>query len=211
MLLDRRIVGRVLTRAGRPAANVMIEVLPAHPGPNDSPIAHDSATTDVDGQYEFEYLRTGDYYLGVNLDRPPFRENPYARWFFPGTEEPARATIVHLPEAPGVQAFDLILPEPQKDRIIEARDPSGSREADGSYAQRRGPPTPSMSSWPSGCSDDQPAAAGLGVNRPLRVGPDVGRKLPVGRPLQPSASLRARAQHQRRRTTLGRISDRQCF
>src|SRR5258708_14758490 len=99
MLLDRRIVGRVLTRAGRPAANVMIEVLPAHPGPNDSPIAHDSATTDVDGQYEFEYLRTGDYYLGVNLDRPPFRENPYARWFFPGTEEPARATIVHLPEA----------------------------------------------------------------------------------------------------------------
>src|SRR6266851_6899972 len=81
MLLDRRIVGRVLTRAGRPAAKVMIEVLPAHPGPNDSPIAHDSATTDVDGQYEFEYLRTGDYYLGVNLDRPPFRENPYAGQF----------------------------------------------------------------------------------------------------------------------------------
>ncbi len=102
MLLDRRILGRVLTRAGLPAAKVMIEMVPAHPGPNDSPIAH-YATSDLDGHYEFEYLRTGDFYLGVNLDRPPSVENPYARWFYPGTEEPAGATIVHLPETPGVQ------------------------------------------------------------------------------------------------------------
>ena len=119
MLLDRRILGRVLTRAGLPAAKVMIEMVPAHPGPNDSPIAQDCAISDLDGHYEFEYPRTGDYYLGVNLDRPPSLENPYARWFFPGTEEPAGATIVHLPETPGVQRFDLILPEPQKDRIVE--------------------------------------------------------------------------------------------
>jgi hypothetical protein len=119
MLLDRRILGRVLTRAGLPAAKVMIEMVPAHPGPDDSPIAQNYATSDLDGHYEFEYLRTGDFYLGVNLDHPPSPENPYARWFFPGTEEPAGATIVHLPETPGVQTFDLILPEPQKDRIIE--------------------------------------------------------------------------------------------
>ncbi len=119
MLLDRRIQGRVLTRAGMPAAKVTIEMIPAHPGPNASPVAENYATSDLDGHYEFEYLRTGDFYLGVNLDRPPSPENPYARWFFPGTKEPAGATIVHLPETPGVQTFDLILPEPQKDRIIE--------------------------------------------------------------------------------------------
>jgi len=118
MLLDRRIQGRVLTREGLPVAKVVIEMVPAHPGPNDL-IAQDSAISDLDGRYEFEYLRTGDYYLGVNLDRPASLENPYARWFFPGTEEPAGATIVHLLENPGVQTFDLILPEPQKDRIIE--------------------------------------------------------------------------------------------
>jgi len=119
MLLDRRIQGRVLTRAGLPAAKVMVEMVPMHSGPNASPIADDYATSDVDGHYEFEYLRTGDFYLGVNLDRPPSLENPYARWFFPGTEDSAGAIIVHLPESAGVQTFDLILPEPQKDRIIE--------------------------------------------------------------------------------------------
>jgi hypothetical protein len=119
MLPNRRILGRVLTRAGLPAAKVMIEMVPAHPGPDDSPIAQEYATTDLDGHYEFEYLRTGDFYLGVNLDRPPSLENPYARWFFPGTGETVGATIVHFEKTPGVQTFDLILPEPQKDRIIE--------------------------------------------------------------------------------------------
>jgi hypothetical protein len=119
MLLDRRVTGRVTTKAGLPVAKVMIEILPAHPAPNESPIAHDSATTGDDGRYLFEYLRTGDYYLGINLDRPPSRENPYGRWFFPGTEDRSKATILHLAETPGVQELDLTLPEPQQDRIIE--------------------------------------------------------------------------------------------
>ena len=117
MMLDRRILGRVLTRAGLPAAKVMIEMVPVHPGPNGSSI--EQATTDMGGLYEFEYLRTGDFYLGVNLDRPASRDMPYGQWYFPGTADPAGATIVHLPETPGVQTFDLILPEPQKDRVIE--------------------------------------------------------------------------------------------
>ena len=120
VLLARRILGRVLTRAGLPATKVIIEMVPAHPGPNGSPIQQ--ATSDVDGLYEFEYLRTGDYYLGVNLDRPPSPDMPYGQWYFPGTADPAAAIVVHLPETPGVQTFDLILPEPQKDRIIEGVD-----------------------------------------------------------------------------------------
>ena len=116
MMLDRRVLGRVLTRAGLPAAKVMIEMVPVHPGPNGSEIAR--ATSDVEGLYEFEYVRTGDFYLGVNLDRPS-PDLQYGQWYFPGTADPAGATIVHLPETPGVQTFDLILPEPQKDRIIE--------------------------------------------------------------------------------------------
>ena len=104
MLLDRRIQGRVLTRAGLPAAKVMIEMVPVHPGPNGSSI--EQATSDVDGLYEFEYLRTGDFYLGVNLDRPSSPDMPYGQWYFPGTTDPAGATIVHLPETPGMQTFD---------------------------------------------------------------------------------------------------------
>jgi len=117
MMLDRRILGRVLTRSGLPAAKVMIEMVPVHPGPDGSSI--EQATSDVDGLYEFEYLRTGDFYLGVNMDRPSSPEMPYGQWYYPGTADPAGATIVHLPATPGVQTFDLFLPEPQKDRIIE--------------------------------------------------------------------------------------------
>jgi len=117
MMLDRRVLGRVLTRAGLPATKVTLEMVPVHPGPNGSEA--ERATSDVDGLYEFEYVRTGDFYLGVNLDRPSSPDLPYAQWYFPGTADPAGATIVHLPETPGVQTFDLILPEPQKDRIIE--------------------------------------------------------------------------------------------
>jgi hypothetical protein len=117
MMLDRRILGRVLTRAGLPAAKVMIEMIPAHPGPNGSSI--EQATSDMDGLYEFEYVRTGDFYFGVNLDRPSSPDMPYGQWYFPGTADPAGATIVHLPETPGAQTFDLILPEKQKDRVIE--------------------------------------------------------------------------------------------
>jgi hypothetical protein len=100
-----------------PAAKVTIEMLPVHPGPNGSGI--EQATSDVDGLYEFEQVRTGDFYLGINLDRPASPDMPYGQWYFPGTADPAGATVVHLPETPGVQTFDLILPEPQKDRIIE--------------------------------------------------------------------------------------------
>jgi len=117
MMLDRRVLGRVLTRAGLPAVKVMIEMVSVHPGPYGLQI--EQATSDVDGLYEFEYVRTGDFYLGVNLDRPPSRDMPYGQWYFPGTADPAGATIVHLTETPGVQTFDLILPEAQKDRIIE--------------------------------------------------------------------------------------------
>jgi hypothetical protein len=117
MMLDRRILGRVLTRAGLPAAKVMIDMVPVHPGPYGASI--EQATSDVDGMYEFESVRTGDFYLGINLDRPASPEMPYGQWYFPGAADPAGATIVHLPETPGVQTFDFILPEPQKDRIIE--------------------------------------------------------------------------------------------
>jgi hypothetical protein len=117
MMLDRRILGRVLTRAGLPAAKVMIEMVSVHPGPYGSWI--EQGISDVDGLYEFEQVRTGDFYLGVNLDRPASPDMPYGQWYFPGTADPAGATIVHLPGTPGVQTFDLILPEPQKDRIVE--------------------------------------------------------------------------------------------
>jgi len=117
--LDRMVSGLVLGKDGQPAVGVMVEAVPTKPRyDNDLPSAADSVTTDGSGRFELRRLATGDYYLGVSLSRTPTLESPYTRWFYPGTEDPAGAGIVHVSEKPEALRFDLTLPEPQHDRVI---------------------------------------------------------------------------------------------
>jgi hypothetical protein len=73
--------------------------------------------TDADGRYELRYLDTGDYYLGVNLDRMPNPQNPPRRWFYPGAQDQAQAMVIHVADAPGRQQFDLTLPDPAGEQL----------------------------------------------------------------------------------------------
>jgi hypothetical protein len=117
--LDRAVTGRVLNRDGQPVTGVGIEAVPARPRfPNEMPSAADSATTDTGGRYTLPHLRAGDYFLGVSLTHPPTPEQPYTRWFYPGTEDPARAVLLHVLDKPGAQRFDLTLPPAQHDRTV---------------------------------------------------------------------------------------------
>jgi hypothetical protein len=117
--LDRVVSGRVLTKDGQPASGVVVEAVPTRPrNQNDLPTPVDSATVDAEGRYELRNLRAGEYYLGISLGRTPTLERPYTRWFHPGTENPAAATIVNVADKPEVQRFDLTLPDPQHDRTI---------------------------------------------------------------------------------------------
>jgi hypothetical protein len=120
MRLDRRISGIVRTRDGQPAPGVTVECVPVRPRyENDMPNAVDSGTTDANGRYELTRLTAGEYYLGVSLSRSPNLDNPYTRWFYPGTEHPAEAAIVHVSERPERQSFDLVVPSRQGERLIE--------------------------------------------------------------------------------------------
>jgi hypothetical protein len=120
LMLDRNVSGRILTPDGRPASGVMVEAVPTRPRyENDLPMAADSFTTDADGRYRLRNLSTGDYYLGISLSRSPTKACPYTRWFYPGTENPALAGIVHVSDRPGSQSFDLTLPAIQHERAIE--------------------------------------------------------------------------------------------
>ena len=120
MRLDRRVGGIVRTSDGQPAPGVTLECVPVRPRhENDMPNAIDSATTDANGRYELNHLTTGDYYFGVSLSRSPKLENPYTRWFYPGTERPAEAGIIHVSDRRETQSFDLVLPRRQGDRIIQ--------------------------------------------------------------------------------------------
>jgi hypothetical protein len=114
MRLDRKVTGRVVYKDGRPASGVTVEaVAKARPE-----FPADSDTTDADGRYELPRLGAGEYSLGVSISRPPDLQNPYTRWFHPGTEDPARAGVVLISDNPGVLRFDLTLPDPQRERVI---------------------------------------------------------------------------------------------
>jgi hypothetical protein len=118
--LDRKVSGRILTRDCLPAAGVSVEAVPTRPRhENDLPMAADSSTTDGDGRYELRHLTTGGYYLGISLSRSPTLQNPYTRWFYPGTEDPATAGILHVSDKAEVLRFDLTLPVPQHDCVIQ--------------------------------------------------------------------------------------------
>jgi len=41
----------------------------------------------ADGTYELRNIRPGEYYLGINLAETPSDEMPYARFFYPGTDD----------------------------------------------------------------------------------------------------------------------------
>jgi hypothetical protein len=113
MRFDRRIEGRVFTKEGQPMADTRVELLDY-----DRPQrVADSARTDADGRYELRYFDTGDYYLGVNLDRTPNAQNPARRWFYPGAQDQGHATIIHVADAPGRQQYDLILPDPVGEQL----------------------------------------------------------------------------------------------
>ena len=43
---------------------------------------------------------------------------PYTRWFYPGTEDPGAAGLVHVSEKPEALTFDLVLPDAQHDRVL---------------------------------------------------------------------------------------------
>jgi hypothetical protein len=117
--LDRMVSGRIFERDGRPASGVTVEAVSMRPRTeNDLPHAADSGTTDANGRYELRHLTTGDYYLGISLSRSPTLENPYTRWFYPGSEDPGSAGIVRISDKPEVLRFDLTVPDAQHDRLI---------------------------------------------------------------------------------------------
>lgn len=118
--VDRVVTGTVTTKDGLPASGVHIEAVPVRPRyPHDYPSPADRATTDAKGRYELRNLSAGDYYLGTSLVSATTKENPYPRWFYPGTEDPQAAVFLRIGDRPEQHRFDLMLPERQEPRRIE--------------------------------------------------------------------------------------------
>lgn len=108
-----RIVGHVRMKNGQPAARIEIQYRPIQGLPGDGMM------TGADGEYEIRIVRPGRYHLGVNLNHTASRDTPYPRWYFPGTEDAALATVIDFAGKPETQIYDFTLPERQLERIIE--------------------------------------------------------------------------------------------
>jgi hypothetical protein len=119
LVVDRRLVGKVIGADGFPAANIRVELVPMRPTEqNQLPFPIAETTTGSDGAYELRNIRSGEYYLGINLARTPSKEMPYTRYFYPGTEDPSHAGVVFVEEEPGVSTYQFSLPAPQKERQV---------------------------------------------------------------------------------------------
>jgi len=77
------------------------------------------AKTAADGTYEIAQLRPGEYYLGINLAHTPSKEMPYTRYFFPGTEDPAGATIVVVGQGATTITHHFPIPAAQREKKVE--------------------------------------------------------------------------------------------
>jgi hypothetical protein len=119
LAIDRRITGKLTGADGLPAANVQVELVPTRPPDrNQLPFPVAQARTGSDGTYELRNIRPGEYYLGINLAHTPTKDMPYARYFYPGTEDAAQAGIVIVPQSAGTIAESFPIPAPQTERAI---------------------------------------------------------------------------------------------
>jgi hypothetical protein len=108
-----KITGRVITRSGLPASRIQVQFR------STANQFGDGLVTDADGHYELRILRPGEYYLGINLNHGATREEPYPRWFHPGTEDPAAATKIEFSGRPETRVYDLTLPDPLPERTVD--------------------------------------------------------------------------------------------
>jgi len=98
---------------GHPAAN--LELALQRVLPNGSVDFMGLTYTDQKGNFQFSALPRGDFRLGVNLDRHPRVEQPYARFYYPGTSQP---TSIHLELHEHRKGLIFNLPPPLKTRVV---------------------------------------------------------------------------------------------
>jgi hypothetical protein len=115
---DRRVYGHVYQADGSPGKGIRVVLLPAGSlkMPAEAPVVQ--TASDAKGRFEMKHVPPGEYYLGVNLDRPESVILPYARVFYPGTRDPEMASTIEIGEHETVVEADLPLPPPEAETSL---------------------------------------------------------------------------------------------
>lgn len=91
-----------------------------------------TATVADNGDFRFDYVAPGRYYLGVNLRYGPSFEQAYPTTYFPGVLRPDQATVIEVRANQNLTGYDLGLPALLARRVITgiARWPDGKPAID---------------------------------------------------------------------------------
>lgn len=94
-----------------PREDLWVEIIFAdHPNTEENGL--ESAKVGPDGRFKFNFLPAGRYLVGFNLKTGPFRDYPFAEFYYPGVAARESATVISLGE--GARVSGLKLPSPER-------------------------------------------------------------------------------------------------
>jgi hypothetical protein len=118
-----RISGRVLDADGKPAAKMMLNLIPASQADSTRPNSL-YAEADVEGRYELKFVPPGNYLLGIRLNAlngPESVETAYPRFYYPGVVTSTEAAVVTIGEGTVLKDVNLRLPPQLVKRVISGK------------------------------------------------------------------------------------------
>lgn len=110
-----QIFGRVYDAIGNPLPHQRVELA----DPEGNGLGELRAETDDGGLYHFSGVRSGDFFIGVNISDPPDSQSPYVRTYLPAAQARESAAIVHLPKAGKLTGQDIYLSKRTEPRDVK--------------------------------------------------------------------------------------------
>lgn len=129
------ISGKVLDPEEQPVAELTVYLYSATEGQDFSKGDYQHARTDAEGNYVFEGLREGNYWLGVNIGRMPEVNSPYPTTFYPGVPWAEQAKTITLEQGQKSVGKNVRLPP----KLIEREVTGVLLWPDGSPVKRMSP------------------------------------------------------------------------
>lgn len=131
---DTRITGKVLDAHGMPAADVLMELIPAT---REIGTYGSYVRTDKEGRYVMKLLKPSRYHLGVRIAGSAGATYvPYPQIYYPGVKERSDATIISIAEGQRIELDELVLGP----RFIE-------RTLNGTVVDEDGKPVAAATVW----------------------------------------------------------------
>lgn len=111
------IKGKVVDSEGKPVQNIRVEMIPEKQKTKPHGLGDDTALTDENGNFEFETIPAGSYFLAVNYIDAPDADAPFPTTFYPYALEKSEAIPLQIEKGQKIGNIVFRLPP----RLIEKK------------------------------------------------------------------------------------------